>query len=149
MPICMPQNYLKMEVLTMTRINHRSKVSQILCKLIRFLKDNGYILDRFYYKDFNSVLSITLDLYGIISANPAYNEDKVPKTLYKLIRFVKTNRHILNKFCCQDFNLILFMTLGFYGIAYADPIYNERFCFLIIFLPDDCSESDLYYLVSK
>lgn len=62
----------------------------------------------------------------------AINKSKVLKILYKSIRFMRDNGYILDKFCYKDFNL-LSIALEFRGIAYANSVYNEEFCLLIIF----------------
>lgn len=72
-PIYIPQKYLKIIVLIMAYINYRSKVFRISCKLIKLMKDNIYILDRFYYNNFN-LLFITFYLHNIIFANLIYNK---------------------------------------------------------------------------
>lgn len=68
----------------------------------------------------------------------------MPKILYNLIRFVRDNKHILDRFYYENFNLFKFCS-----ITYANPIYDKKFCLLIICLFDNHSRLDLYYLISK
>lgn len=70
----MLQKYLKMVVLTMARINYRSKVSKILHKLIKFVRNNKHILDRFFYKNFKQ-LTIIFNFCDMAYADFIYNKN--------------------------------------------------------------------------